>query len=248
MATAEEVERILGNPVFSELTDNALKIRRNLLVTAVIALFTHYASIQIKKDTPFLGVHFEGLDNGKIELGLLILLVYFLSHFFWYVWDSFCEWRLRLTGMSKLKSVLEEGGDVGDNPRNSTLYNWWRVQSESIRAATLEVDKIAFTQDALKNVIERDKAFWEPYQVNSQLHDIDLKLDYIRQYVKRIMVVMEDQRFQISLRRFDGWFKHFIRSQNARWLIFEVSLPIGLGLWAIGISLSGLITVCRTLN
>lgn len=237
MATAEEIERILGNPVFAELTDNALKIRRNLLVTAVITLFTHYASIQIKKDTPFLGVQFEGLDNGKIELGLLILLLYFLSHFLWYVWDSFCEWRLRRTGMSKLKLMLEEGGDIGDNIRNSTLYNWWRVQSESIRAATFEVEKISFTIDALNNIVQQDRDLWEPHQVNSQLHDIKLQLDYIRQYVKRIMVVMEDQRFQISLRRFDNWFKHFFSSQNLRWILFEVSIPIALGLWAIGIAL-----------
>lgn len=236
MADTQEIQRILGAPVFADLTENALRIRRNLLVTSVITLFIYYASIKIKEDSAFLGLHFEGLTNIKIEIGLLILLLYFLIHFLWFVWDSIYEWRLRITGMSKLSSVLVEGGDVGDDLRNSTLYNWWRLQSEDIRLAKLKLEQLEFPINLLKEVVEGDKVRLEPYQLNTQLNDILIKLNSIQQYMKRVVTVMEHQRFHYSLERFDKWYRHFLTSQNMRWLFIEVLLPIGLGLWAIGVA------------
>jgi hypothetical protein len=42
-----------------------------------------------------------------------------------------------------------------------------------------------------------------------------------------------ESRIPVSLRRFDGWFHLFLRSQNLRWLIIELGVPILVGFCAL---------------
>jgi len=64
----------------------------------------------------------------------------------WGAIDSFCEWRLRITGTRAAfitTGILSsESGDYPNDPRHSTLYFWWVKNAKIIDNLTEKVDSI----------------------------------------------------------------------------------------------------------
>jgi hypothetical protein len=76
------VEKILGNPVFGDLSENALKVRRNLLLTATISLILTIGNITLDPSSSIFGFKFYGVTNEHIFCSLIIFNTYFFFAFY----------------------------------------------------------------------------------------------------------------------------------------------------------------------
>jgi hypothetical protein len=115
MHTDEErikaVEKVLREPVTAHFDGQAWKIRTNLIVASSIALVMGLADLRVAGESTFVGLRFEGLNDVVIRSTLAAVIVYLLAHFLWASWDSFLEWRLRITG-----TPLRTANSLNDSP------------------------------------------------------------------------------------------------------------------------------------
>jgi hypothetical protein len=94
------------------------------------------AELKINGDSSILGLKFENLTDELCRSILLTTNIYLFIHFLWCAWDSFVEWRLRVTGTKlayktgfTISHDAEAAADHPDDQRQSTLYSWWKKQS-----------------------------------------------------------------------------------------------------------------------
>jgi hypothetical protein len=241
--TVDKVRKLLGAPVVMDFTENVRKIRAQLIVFSSIAIAVVWMGVSIKPETPVFGIPFDGLTANKILVGLALVVAYQLAHFAWAAWDSFNEWRVRRTGS---RAVTPEPGlpriheiDYPADPRQSTLYNWWLNYSAGMVNAEKKLDVIhdefkKMHDEYIKLTVE-DKQAWSPSVTmprdsTALLHE----LGQIKTSMQNAQKLVMSKRLEVSLERFDQTFKHFINSQNLRWISLELSLPLLLGLIALG--------------
>jgi hypothetical protein len=240
--TAESIELVLGKPFAATMADTTEKIRRNLLVVSSVTVVSVILGIRIAPANSLLGVSFEGLTPDVFKTCLLAVNVYMLAHFCWCVTDELQEWRLRVTGTRTAFITAgvwsSEDGDHPSEPRQSTLYNWWKQRApESGRTkAALErienairarLDQLEPPPSGELTKAERDETF--------QLAEVKSDLESVRMEIQRQNTVLESKRIEVSLRRFDGAYQLFLRSQNLRWLIMEAGFPVLFGAMSIAI-------------
>src|SRR5271156_3294535 len=127
------VSKVLGEPVFAELSERAWRVRTTLVVVAMVAIAVSYLNLKVDPAAAVFGLSFSGVTDKSIRIGLLMSVFYLAIHFVWVSWDSFNEWRIRRTG-TRVAYVTtgrfgEASADYPGDPRQSTLYNWWRDQA-----------------------------------------------------------------------------------------------------------------------
>lgn len=235
----EAVEKVLGEPVFDGLSENALRVRRNLLIFGLTALFITCTDVGIAPQLSgsLMGIGFTGVEIKHLKIVLLILNGYFLFHFGWCLYDAFYEWRLRVTG-TKLAFLTGAGTwgssdtDHPTDPRQSTLYYWWIKHSRNLKNMHKKLDEISESIEESKSEIN---AYLGQKRV---LHDGDItkinkKLDSELSQLSNIKAAVEQSkrdinspRITVSLERFDNWFKHFLKSRNLRWIVIDAALPL----------------------
>jgi hypothetical protein len=241
--TVEKVRKLLGAPVLMDFTENVRKIRAQLIVFSSIAIAVVWMGVSIKPETPVFGIPFNGLTANKILFGLVLVVAYQLVHFAWAAWDSFNEWRVRRTGS---RAITPEPGlpriheiDYPADPRQSTLYNWWLNYSAGMVNAEKKLDEIhdefkEMHDEYIKLTVEEKMAWSQsvtmPRDSTALLHELGL----IQRSIQTAQKLVMSKRLEVSLERFDQTFKHFVKSQNLRWILLELSLPLVLGLFALG--------------
>ena len=75
------------NSTFEEFNENTLRVRRNLLIFSVIALFYKLSGATLTGKSSFLGLEFEHTDPEMIDLFLLWIVIYHYIHFFWLAYE-----------------------------------------------------------------------------------------------------------------------------------------------------------------
>jgi hypothetical protein len=60
------VEKILGEPYMPDFSEEALKVRRNLLAVSLISIAGTIAGVRVAPDSPVFGFHLEHLDDAVI--------------------------------------------------------------------------------------------------------------------------------------------------------------------------------------
>lgn len=238
------VEKILREPVAAHFSDQAWKIRTNLIIASSIALVMGLADLRITPASTFIGLQFEGLNNIVIRFTLAAVVVYLLVHFLWASLDTFLEWRLRITGTRSAFQTgsffTSEHADYPDDPRQSTLYNWWsRHRAPMItNVGALMDDLKAKMKEWEKDIQAIREGKNDPYshnlnhviggisQVNNQLAELGRKVEATKETIT-------DDRIPTSLRRFDRWFQIFLRSENLRWLVIEFGAPVAFSFVAL---------------
>lgn len=233
--------KVLGEPVFSGFDEKSQKIKTTLLFLSVIGALFALADLKIANDSSFLGLKFIGLEHNIFEVILLLTTIYFTLSFLWHSIDSFLEWRLRITGTRTAfvttGKLATKQADYPDDPRQSTLYNWWKENNKSIEGLSERVKMIedsiikleellSVTEVASTEVNYDQKISREIREVRNNIASLDRKLS------NRDEIIGND-RLILSLKRFDDWFKIFINSQNFRWLILDLLTPLILALSAI---------------
>lgn len=241
--TVEAVELVLGQPMPVEYSENALKVRRNLLAVSTVAVVMQLGGATLATNAPIFGFQFSDLTVHTLKLGLLGVVVYLTVHFLFYVVESFVEWRLRLTGCrvafitgTRYESVHK---DIPIDPRQSTLYNWWKDHAKqigNIPKKLAEWDSAMEESDkALRVLIAEPQKFENLNNALQLVSQVANSSREINQSVQRARETLEALRIPASLARFDRWFSLFLRIENFRWLLVDTLFPLLLGIYAIAL-------------
>ncbi len=236
------VKKVLGEPVAPELQNNAWNIRTNLIIAAVIVIAIVLADLRIDPESTVLGLKFSGgFSDNVLRTGLLLIVVYLSIHFLWTAVDSFLEWRLRITG-TRLSFITtgrlsSEHGDYPNDPRQSTLYYWWISQAERIGNFSPKLEELKKQLQSLESDL-RDKYNSGADAMNivnacRSLHEGIENIAALRRSIEEAQKTLSATRIPVSLERFNKWFEFFLRSQNLRWLIIDIFVPLFLSVYAI---------------
>lgn len=239
--TVEAVNKVLGEPVQTELTENAWKIRTNLMLAAVVSIAVVFADLHIEPDSQILGLKFKGLNDTVLTNGLIAVVSYLLIHFLWSSFDSILEWRLRITGTKvafvTTARLASEHGDYPNNPRQSTLYNWWKSEArkiEKISSTSDEIDsKLRAWETTLKEKFSNGSDALNISNATSSISQVRTDIATLKSAIEAASKTITAARIPASLERFDAWYGLFLRSQNLRWLLIDFLTPITAGSYAL---------------
>jgi hypothetical protein len=202
-----------------------------------VVLVLIFGGVEAAPGVSIFGVSLTGVTSTKLMVGLSIVLFYSLAHYLWYCYELYSEWVIRLTG-AKLGFVTggsfsAEGMDYPSDPKQSTLYNWWGVQSQILlnyKEAVSKVDQ-HMTQISLKmEDFANDKS--EPGQVRLQIAYLRATMEQIHSSIVSTESILTNSRIPVSLARFDRRFGLLLKSQNLRVVLIEIVFPIFLAVFA----------------
>lgn len=241
----DNIKKVLREPVQIEFSDSVKKIRNNLMIISFISLFVTIGEVNIRPDSKFFGLGFDGLDNSLIFNGLLIVLIYLLIHFIWSAYDSLQEWEVRVTGT---KGAFDPADpmDIDDrihpdypaDARNSTFYYWCTTQASKIGNLKKDLDLALSKIEGIEKSIhemreEKYKLSHSDVNISSQVQPIKIDIESTTRRIERIEKVLESNQLIESMKTFDRRFKFFLRSQNIRWFMIDFLAPILLASSAI---------------
>ena len=226
------VEKVLGAPFSGDFSENALKVRRNLLACCFVALVLTICKVQIDPNPTVLGVKFIGVSDSLIYTALFVLIVYFFFHFLLFATEAFLEWRIRLTGQRTVaytgSDLLEIGSTDKDwiaDSHQATLYSWWITHKDKFDSLSAVMQGIV--SDFEKRKIEGDPAKTDA--LKAAISDQEL------QQIKHAASILSNTypRLESSLKRFDAWFCCSLRIQTVRWISVDIGLPVIMGLMSL---------------
>lgn len=230
-----KVEKVLGEPFAMDFPDYVRKIRNSLISLSAISIALILGGLQLSGDSTFLGLKFEGFSNSLVLRLLLLLNVYMFLHFLWCSIDHFQEWWLRLTGtrvayVTTGKFASEEA-DYPNDPRQSTLYNWWKDEARKISSLQAPFEDIHKKLETWEATVKESLEGKNPNVVSAcmSINRISSDIQKLNKSIEQIGKAIDSQRIPVSLRRFDSHFQFYLRSQNLRWLVFELGFPLALG-------------------
>lgn len=236
------VRKALGEPFSAEFTDKVWKIRTNLLVVSIVWLFVVLAGLRIDPGSSVFGLRFSGLTDEVVKIGLFLVTLYLVVHFLWSCIDSFLEWRLRVTG-TKLAFVTtarlaSEHADYPNDPRQSTLYQWWTNEATKIgnlaASAAAVNTKLTDCETRLRaQVCDLHPGCMNIATAAQSISEVRERVAELTRAVDNASKAIASQRVPVSLERFDRWFRLLLKSQNLRWAVIDFLLPIGLGVTAL---------------
>lgn len=236
-----KVEKALGEPFAMDFPEYVRKIRNGLIITSVISVTLLLGGLHIAEDSSFFGLKFEGLNHEHILKALFFLNAYMFIHFLWCSVDSFQEWMLRVTGtrvthITTARLAAEEC-DYPNDPRQSTLYNWWKDESRKISSFQEPLERIENKLKAWEETVKNALEGKEPNVLNActSINQVAEDIRKLKSSIENASKAIESQRIPVSLKRFDSCFQLFLRSQNLRWLIVEFGFPLLLGGYALAL-------------
>jgi hypothetical protein len=158
----EAVQKVLGEPIAVGLTDRAWRSRTQLLVVAIGVV---WFKLRVDPMATVFGFSLPGLTDQAVHEALAIAIAYLLLHFVWMAWESFAEWRLRLTGTRvafvTTGTFASLECDYPGDPRQSTLANWWREHAFRLGDLTARVQALSDQVSAQETAIrEADLGQW----------------------------------------------------------------------------------------
>ncbi len=240
----KKAQKALGEPLMPEFTDYMRRVRSLLIVVSLISIGVVIGGLVIDPSSSFLGVRFQGLSDELIRKGLLVANSYLLIHFVWGGSDSWLEWGARLTGtrvafVTTGKSASEHC-DYPSDPRQSTLYNWWKNSASRIASLTEPLETIKKKLAAWEKRVEEAILKNDPNVmiVVSSFREIQKNIYELKKKIENVEKTLTATRIPASLECFDGRFKLMLRSQNIRWLVLELAFPVLLGCWAVWLLLN----------
>lgn len=176
------------------------------------------------------GVQLQGLSNEVIGWCLLWVVLYLWIHFVWLASDALQEWRLRQTGTRVTTASAARWGtsneDSPGDPRQSTLYTWWREQAKHLGHSKKLADD---ARAVISPWIEQGLPGEIDDQIKARLLTLATNIAVLDGTIKHAVTVLESHRPAVSLARFDAAYRRFARSQNLRWVMIEFGLPLVVG-------------------
>ncbi|BCS87363.1 pentapeptide repeat-containing protein [Pseudodesulfovibrio sediminis] len=106
----DNTQQIVEEP-FIELTEQALKAKRNLIILIVLSFVLAVGLLDIAQFKP-LGFKLKDGNEIWLYVGTMVATVYFMVTLYLTGWETFQKWKLRRTGVGEaiLKKVQDRGG------------------------------------------------------------------------------------------------------------------------------------------
>lgn len=120
------------NSTFEEFNENTLRVRRNLLIFSVIALFYKLSGATLTGKSSFLGLEFEHIDPEMIDLFLLWIIIYHYIHFLWLVFEHNEHHNLTMKPESK-----------------KFIWSWWNLYTSNKKIAKVRFIRINYLRHIL---------------------------------------------------------------------------------------------------
>ncbi|TMN33664.1 hypothetical protein [Pseudoalteromonas sp. S2755] len=232
-------QKILSEPVLVAFPENAKKVRSHLMILCFVSLFLTLGGVGIDPSSTFFGLKFKNLDDELIFYGLVVLLVYQLIQFVWYSYDALQEWELRTTGTKGAFSPVNNRNfeesvhpDFPSDARNSTLYYWWKTQTQYI--GNLEPlfndakEKMDEFEKRVHEATDRGNLSRDTQNISTHVKPLKKSWAEVSSSLKAIEETLGSDQIPVSLGIFERRFKFFLVSQNLRWILVEYATPIAL--------------------
>lgn len=231
----EHIESVMKSPKGIAIVDYEERIRRNLLLVSIAAIAFTWLNLEVDTTKAFFGVlTFKNLSQENIYWLFFAVLVYEFLHYFWIQINNFGAWRIRLTGTSHLEVRGDGGGaqfggenspyDYSGNDQDSNFYTWMFDNKHDRTTAMTQLIKMSGELQTLIENMQESKD-----SSNKQFQELTLKTNSISSSIDRLERALQSLRIDGSMLRFDQWFRILVASQNLRWLILDIALPLVLG-------------------
>ena len=127
--------------------------------------------------------------------------------------------------------------DYPNDPRQSSLYNWWKEEARKIgninEKAQDMIAKLEACEESLNTLIQDSQNSNNLNHAQRGVSEARTAISTLINAVNEAKNTLDSSRIPASLKRFDQWFWNFLKSQNLRWFSFDFLAPILLGLAAI---------------
>ncbi|EOC1795602.1 hypothetical protein ACI1HQ_001986 [Vibrio fluvialis] len=233
----------MKQPKAIEISEYEERIRRNLIFSSFLAISFAWFDLKVDENSTFFGgLQFANLQPNHIYIGILAVIIYEFTHYFWIQMNHFAYWRVRLTGTS-VEEVRGNGGsarfgsangsplDYTGTDENSNFYTWM-LENKKLRNQMAE--GMLVNSKAIDECVNTLKEQHYPEASSTDLYrKLSESCDKLVQGIKNLESQLESIRTDASMLRFDEWYSILIRSQNIRWLLLDISLPFFMGLFAL---------------
>ena len=221
---------IEGKLIIDDLSDNAHRVRRNLLIFSCVAIFYKLSSASISENgVSFYGINFQHIDENFISIGIYWVVFYHFFHFFLIAIAHWQYLRIRVT-KSDVKFLTgaifsAEDEDHPSNPKDSSLYAWY---AEKLPRLNAEFKKSHQKIEELLQIFEKEK-------IKQQASTDDVgkyltNLSSIDSTLKNLVA----PRFITSIKKFDKSLKCYRAIELLRWILIEILIPL----------IAGIISLC----
>lgn len=228
----DPLDYVLEEPILKPISDNFLRIRRNLLVISLVGILYGMGTFTID-GLSVSGIKLNCGSHKTIEIIGFLVILYQFMHFIFEAWEHYLYWRLRITG-TKLAHVTtgkfaHEEGDYPNDPQQSTLYSWWVAQRKNLKGwQDIEKD----TGD----IFTKLGVFMSSLDTNNVRNEVvglSNKVSGLINELTKITNILSSHRVGASLEKFDKWFWNFQKLQLLKWAVLELILPFIMGLLAL---------------
>ncbi|UBM27043.1 hypothetical protein K8374_08805 [Pseudomonas sp. p1(2021b)] len=237
------VAEALGKPAGFDISDPAVKVRKSLMAASVALLCLVIAKIEPSDTFTIFGVAFKGVTADKIVIGAMIVLTYSLAHFLFYVVELLGEYRVRMTGARVAFQTGARAGsahvDYPDDPKQSSLANWWKSYARRLHSVGELTDRLSSDLDEIKHRLgspDEIKGSPDDIATSQLMGQVNANLMNLRNEIQTSREVVLSPRIEVSLERFESWYKGLMSLQGFRVLVVEVALPILLGLISLTVA------------
>lgn len=232
------LERVLGEPIGFAISEAASKARKGLILVSFVVLVLVLGEVSASEKVSILGLELAGITSEKLLLGLLAVLIYSLVNYIWLAVEVLGEWVIRITGTRvgfiTAGTFADEDSDHPNDPKQSTLYNWWRENTQRVESSAASLIDIQSKVDILLGARDAD--------ADSQGHikELSRQVASLSDQTRLMNAALSSQRIEVSLKRFNRWFELVLRSQNLRVLLVDLLFPLLLGLFALAMVVTAL--------
>lgn len=193
------------NSTFEEFNENTLRVRRNLLIFSVIALFYKLSGATLTGKSSFLGLEFEHTDPEMIDLFLLWIVGYHHINFSWLVFEHTEYYKI-----NKIRNLTMKA-------ENKKVWSWsslFTYIENFLKFKTL-IKNCEQSRKKYKQLLLKIK---NSEEAKEQLEIIKLKLETNENRVKDIKKESETR---------------FIKLNKWRHFLIETTFPLLIGCFAI---------------
>ena len=215
--------------IIDDLSENAHRVRRNLLIFSCVAIFYKLsgASISENDGVNFYGINFQHIDENFISIGICWVVFYHFFHFFLIAIAHWQYLRIRVT-KSDVKFLTgaifsAEDEDHPSNPKDSSLYAWY---AETLPQLNAEFNKSHEKIKELLQIFEKEKI-----KQQSSTDDVGKYLTHLSS-IDSTLKNLVAPRFITSIKKFDKSFKCYRAIELLRWILIEILIPLIAGIIA----------------
>ena len=199
------------NSTFEEFNENTLRVRRNLLIFSVIALFYKLSGATLTGKSSFLGLEFEHIDPEMIDLFLLWIVGYHLIHFMWLAHEHFHHYLI---------SMATENKEVNLCPSTKKIFEKTKKEYEQTKKEEL----VALVEKFMLGIEEAENGMKKINLTKSEGEKLEASIELQNKIIENEIIKLESfiNKFKVRLIIINKW----------RYHLMETYLPSLIGIFA----------------